>query len=206
MLRVLIAVRCVPADCGVFCLQWDLVCDRAYLKDLTQTILIVGVMFGALIFTSLSDKFGRKPVLLFSQWAMVIVGVANAFAPNYYVFTVFRFFTGMIQQVCLPANAICKRIVFAIVENSLQTSLFIATISSLSLSLINSHQVNNYSYLNYQIIIRYIKYVAIIMAHIQWRIQELTEVGGEGLEGLAPGTGVWGSASSEGAGGRPPRS
>jgi len=83
------------------CLQWDLVCDRAYLKDLTQTILIVGVMAGAMICTTLSDKFGRKPVFLFSQWAMVVVGVANAFAPNYYVFVVFRFFTGVFQQVRL---------------------------------------------------------------------------------------------------------
>ena len=76
-------------------------CDRAYLKDLTQTILIVGVMFGAMICTTLSDKFGRKPIFLFSQWVMVVVGVANAFAPNYYVFTVFRFFTGVFQQVSL---------------------------------------------------------------------------------------------------------
>ena len=74
-------------------------CDRAYLKDLTQTILIVGVMFGAMICTTLSDKFGRKPIFLFSQWAMVVVGVANAFAPNYYVFTVLRFCTGVFNQV-----------------------------------------------------------------------------------------------------------
>jgi len=87
-----------------------LVCDRAYLKDLTQTILIVGVMFGAMIFCTLSDKFGRKPIFLLSQWAMVVVGVANAFAPNYYVFAVFRFFTGMLQQVSLylAAEKDCK--------------------------------------------------------------------------------------------------
>ena len=74
-------------------------CDRAYLKDLTQTIFIVGVMAGAMIFSTLSDKFGRKPVFLFSHWALVVVGVANAFAPNYYVFTVFRFFTGVFREV-----------------------------------------------------------------------------------------------------------
>jgi len=82
-------------------LQWDLVCDRAYLKDLTQTILIVGMMFGAIICTILSDKFGRKPILLFSQWATVIVGVANAFAPNYYFFIVLRFFVGIFVMVLI---------------------------------------------------------------------------------------------------------
>ena len=90
-------------------MQWDLVCDRAYLKDLTQTILIVGVMFGAMICTTLSDKFGRKPIHLISQWAMVVVGVANAFAPNYYVFAVFRFFVGVFQQVCLPMR-VCENL------------------------------------------------------------------------------------------------
>ena len=82
--------------CG---LQWDLVCKRAYLKDLSQTILTVGVMFGAMGFTTLSDRIGRKPVFLFSQWAMVVVGVITAFVPNFYVFLVLRFFTGAFQQV-----------------------------------------------------------------------------------------------------------
>jgi len=86
---------------AVCCVQWDLVCDRSYLKDLTQTILFVGMMFGAVICTPLSDKFGRKPVFLFSNWAMVVVGVANAFIPNYYVFVLFRFFTGLLREVTL---------------------------------------------------------------------------------------------------------
>ena len=80
-------------------MQWDLVCKRAYLKDLSQTILTVGVMFGAMGFTTLSDRIGRKPVFLFSQWAMVVVGVITAFVPNFYVFLVLRFFTGAFQQV-----------------------------------------------------------------------------------------------------------
>ena len=79
--------------------QWDLVCDREYLKDLSQTILVVGVIFGAIVFTSLSDRLGRKPVFLFSQWLLVVVGVINAFVPNYTVFLVLRFCTGALQQV-----------------------------------------------------------------------------------------------------------
>jgi len=56
-------------------------------------------MFGAIIFTALSDKFGRKPIFLLSQWAMIVVGVANAFARNYYIFAVLRFFIGMLIMV-----------------------------------------------------------------------------------------------------------
>ena len=56
-------------------------------------------MFGGLIHSALSDKFGRKPIFLLCHWSVAIVGVANAFAPNYYVFIVFRFFTGMLLIV-----------------------------------------------------------------------------------------------------------
>ena len=56
-------------------------------------------MFGALFCTTLSDQFGRKPIILLSHVMMVIVGVANAFAPNYDIFAVLRFFTGVLLQV-----------------------------------------------------------------------------------------------------------
>jgi len=94
----------IGSNFAVFCSQWDLVCERAYLKDLTQTFLVLGVMFGAVICTILSDKLGRKPIFFYSQWAMVVVGVVNAFAPNYYFFAVFRFCTGMLMQVRRPTS------------------------------------------------------------------------------------------------------
>ena len=83
----------------IFCVQWDLVCERAYLKDLTQTIFMVGMMFGSMMCSTLSDKFGRKPVFLISQWALVVVGVVNAFAPKYFVFVVLRSFAGLLTIV-----------------------------------------------------------------------------------------------------------
>ena len=57
------------------------------------------MIFGAIVFTLLSDHLGRKPVFLFTQWALVIVGVANAFVPDYNVFLALRFCTGALQQV-----------------------------------------------------------------------------------------------------------
>lgn len=86
------------ADGRTIITEWDLVCDRGYWSQTSQTVLVVGVMIGAMGFTALSDYFGRKPVFLFSQWAMVIIGVTTAFITNFYAFAVLRFFTGMLQQ------------------------------------------------------------------------------------------------------------
>ena len=52
-----------------------------------------------MFFSAMSDLFGRKPVFLFSEWAMVVVGIITAFVGNYYLFCVLRFFAGALQQV-----------------------------------------------------------------------------------------------------------
>jgi Na+/melibiose symporter-like transporter len=65
-------------------------------------------MFGAMCFTALSDYFGRKPVFLFSQWALVVIGVANAFVTNYYAYVACRFVIGALQQVSIEMSKICN--------------------------------------------------------------------------------------------------
>jgi len=78
--------------------EWDLVCDRSALVEMSQTIMVLGVMFGAMFFSMMSDRFGRKPVFLFSEIAMVVVGVTTSFVNNYYLFCVLRFCAGALQQ------------------------------------------------------------------------------------------------------------
>ena len=72
--------------------------------------MVVGVMFGAMLFSALSDRYGRKPVFLFSEWAMVVVGIATAFVTNYYLFSVLRFLAGALQQVgiCHLTIPVCQ--------------------------------------------------------------------------------------------------
>ena len=74
-------------------------CDQSYLVETTQTVMVIGVMVGAMTFSALSDRFGRKPVFLFSEWAMVVVGIITAFVNNYYLFAAMRFLAGALQQV-----------------------------------------------------------------------------------------------------------
>ncbi|XP_045903521.1 solute carrier family 22 member 7-like [Micropterus dolomieu] len=74
--------------------QWDLVCDRRGKNKATATIFFVGVMFGAMSFGSLSDRYGRRIMLLVSYVSAMIFAFASAFSTSYVMFAVLRFFTG----------------------------------------------------------------------------------------------------------------
>jgi len=58
-----------------------------------------GVMVGAIIFTSLADRLGRKPIHLACQYSVFAVGLVIAFAPNYVAFVVLRFIQGAVRAV-----------------------------------------------------------------------------------------------------------
>uniref|UniRef100_A0A3B5BJX5 Solute carrier family 22 member 7-like n=1 Tax=Stegastes partitus TaxID=144197 RepID=A0A3B5BJX5_9TELE len=74
--------------------QWDLVCDKRGKNKATATIFFVGVMFGAMAFGSLSDRYGRRIMLLVSYVSGMLFAVASAFSTSYVMFAVLRFFTG----------------------------------------------------------------------------------------------------------------
>jgi MFS family permease len=46
--------------------QWNLVCDKKYLKIVAEMIFLIGVATGGIISGMLSDKFGRKKMLFIS--------------------------------------------------------------------------------------------------------------------------------------------
>uniref|UniRef100_A0A3Q2ZPZ6 Solute carrier family 22 member 7b, tandem duplicate 3 n=1 Tax=Kryptolebias marmoratus TaxID=37003 RepID=A0A3Q2ZPZ6_KRYMA len=74
--------------------EWDLVCHRRGKNKATATIFFVGVMFGAMCFGSLSDRFGRRIMLLVSNVSGLLFAIASAFSTTYEMFAVLRFFTG----------------------------------------------------------------------------------------------------------------
>jgi len=86
--------------------QWDLVCDDGYLVETSTSVFNFGVMFGAVIFTSLADRLGRKWIHLACQYSMIALGIVVAFAPNYVTFVIFRFFLGAAREVNM-CNVIC---------------------------------------------------------------------------------------------------
>ncbi|KAK3802250.1 hypothetical protein RRG08_004538 [Elysia crispata] len=78
--------------------EWDLVCVRAYLNELSTTIYMIGSMMGALLITPLSDKFGRRLVLLICLLSQAVIGLCVAFSPTYAIFTILRFIVGFFNM------------------------------------------------------------------------------------------------------------
>lgn len=81
--------------------EWDLVCDRMQLAALAQSVLILGVMVGSVIFGYLSDRIGRKPVLMFSSFFQGCLGIVLALSPTFWFFLIIRFIMGIIHQVTI---------------------------------------------------------------------------------------------------------
>lgn len=75
--------------------DWDMVCDLRSLKQMSQTVYMGGVLLGAFLFGSLSDRYGRRILLIISYLLMAVCGTCAAFSPNFSIFCLFRFGCGM---------------------------------------------------------------------------------------------------------------
>ncbi|XP_041657808.1 solute carrier family 22 member 6 [Cheilinus undulatus] len=75
--------------------EWGLVCSLRPLKQMIQTIYMGGVLAGAIVYGGLSDRFGRRSVLIWSYLQLGILGCSSALSPTYTAYCVFRFLSGM---------------------------------------------------------------------------------------------------------------
>ncbi|XP_053695192.1 organic cation transporter protein isoform X2 [Sabethes cyaneus] len=75
--------------------EWDLVCEKAHLVNLSQTIFMFGILIGGVLFGTLADKFGRRPPLVFAVMIQLAAGVAAAYIPWFWGFVILRFLTAV---------------------------------------------------------------------------------------------------------------
>ncbi|NXG74833.1 S22AD protein, partial [Baryphthengus martii] len=74
--------------------EFDLVCERKNLNDISQSIYMVGLFLGSMSFGPLSDRIGRRPVILISIFLQGLFGVGIAFVPHFYVYMAFKCVVG----------------------------------------------------------------------------------------------------------------
>lgn len=60
--------------------EWDLVCDRAWMRSLVQTATMSGMLAGTLV-SSLGDRFGRRPMVIAGFGSSLIGSVCVALSP-----------------------------------------------------------------------------------------------------------------------------
>nr|XP_056709625.1 solute carrier family 22 member 7-like [Euleptes europaea] len=75
--------------------QWDLVCEQRSLNQATATFFFIGVTLGAVIFGYLSDRFGRKTMLLVSFVCTLVFGLVSSASVTYSMLAVTRTLTGI---------------------------------------------------------------------------------------------------------------
>ncbi|XP_056407649.1 solute carrier family 22 member 7-like [Hyla sarda] len=107
--------------------QWDLVCDKKWMNQAAATIFFMGLTTGSLICGFLSDRFGRRNILLVSFLVSAVFGVISAFGASYIMFSICRLLCG----VGLMGMTLIS-ITLALEWTDVSHRTFCGTISSLS--------------------------------------------------------------------------
>ena len=88
--------------------QWDLVCDRSFLPELSMMIFGIGGMLGECVGNMISDKFGRKWVHITGFVVIIIFGSATAFSKNFDTYIALVFFSSLANAVSIYIYRKCS--------------------------------------------------------------------------------------------------
>merc|ERR1712059_2443 len=74
--------------------RWDLVCDKAGLENVAQSVFFTGCLVGVFLAGLLADRLGRKTVCIVLVLVFCVVGVAGGLVTNWWGWLCMRFVVG----------------------------------------------------------------------------------------------------------------
>ncbi|XP_030053889.1 solute carrier family 22 member 13 [Microcaecilia unicolor] len=75
--------------------EFDLVCERKEQHAISQSVFMAGLLIGGLVLGPLSDRIGRRPIILLSLLLQLIFGTGAAFVQDFYTYTALRCIMGI---------------------------------------------------------------------------------------------------------------
>ncbi|XP_061550334.1 LOW QUALITY PROTEIN: solute carrier family 22 member 13-like [Phycodurus eques] len=75
--------------------DFDLVCERANLREVAQTVMMSGILLGCLLFGPFGESYGRKRAVPIALVVVLILTVTTALSPNYPLYLLSQFLMGL---------------------------------------------------------------------------------------------------------------
>ena len=75
--------------------DFDIVCSNGFMKTISSTVYMSGMLFGSFVFGWISDAFGRRVAFGCAITTVALGSTLTAFSSDYIMYMFFRFFTSM---------------------------------------------------------------------------------------------------------------
>ncbi|XP_069874012.1 organic anion transporter 7-like isoform X2 [Dipodomys merriami] len=90
--------------------KWDLVCEFQSLTSICKFILTLGILLGNTLCGHLTDRFGRRLIMIICVLNLAIADTCAAFAPTFLLYSVLRFLAGISIPVILTNSTVLRQV------------------------------------------------------------------------------------------------